>query len=103
MRGVTFPKEKFISSFSASPELCMEATKTEEGEKKNCGFWVRSLYLCPDGSRVESLGIEDNHQQFCVCTLWEMVTYKSPFKNPVFCFVNEFIYSDSIQYSSFSV
>ena len=35
MRGVAFPKEKVISSFSASPELCMEATKTEEEKKKN--------------------------------------------------------------------
>ena len=71
MRGVAFPKEKVISSFSASPELCMEATKTEEEKKKkHCGFGAKSLYLCPEGTSVESLGIEDTHHHFCVCGKW---------------------------------
>lgn len=78
---VTFPKEKFISSLDASSELSVESHK-DRGQ--NCGRCAKSLYLCPDSTGVESLGIEDNHQLFRVCTLREMVTSKSPFKNPVF-------------------
>lgn len=77
----TFPKERFTPSFDASPELSIENHK--DREKKNCGFLAKPLYLRPDGTGVESLGIEDNHQRFHVCTLWEMITSKSPLKNPV--------------------
>lgn len=77
----TFPKERFTPSFDASPELSIENHK--DRGKKTCGFLAKPLYLRPDGTGVESLGIEDNHQRFHVCTLWEMVTSKSPLKNPV--------------------
>lgn len=53
--GVTFPKEKGISSFSASPELCMEATKTEEEKKKTLWFLGQIPLSLPRGTRLSRL------------------------------------------------
>lgn len=82
LRVATFPKERFIPGLDASPELSIESHKDRE-KKKTVVFLAKPLYLHPDGTGVESLGIKDNHQHSSLYFLWEMVTSKSPLKNPV--------------------
>ena len=73
LRVVSFAKEVFVSSLDASLELSIKSHEDRGKQKKTNGDCLaKPLYLCPDGTGVESLGTEDNHQHFHVCSLWGM-------------------------------